>query len=53
MDNSSKDIFKFNLESIIGATNELIIKINIKLDEGKDIKYNEHIEWDLFEEKNR
>ena len=53
MDNSSNDIFKFNLESITGETNELVIKINIKLDDGKDVKYNENIEWDLFEEKNR
>ncbi len=53
MDNSSNDIFKFNFESIVGATDELVIKINIKLDDGKDIQYNERIEWDLFEEKNR
>ena len=53
MDNSANDIFQFNLESITGETNELVIKINIKLDDGKDVKYNENIEWDLFEEKNR
>ena len=40
MDNSANDIFEFNLESITGATDELVIKINIKLDEGKEVKYN-------------